>query len=530
MLKKSFAIISLLLLITLESRSSIALTKTIDSLEAQLQVISTTIDSLTNLDEASEKENIQKVILLNNLSMEYSEIAPLQSKIYANRALRLSEQFRYKEGIGAAYYNLQLLYRNLGEYTKTLGYLYKNLDIKKELLKAARYRDEPVEVWTITQEIAESYQEIATLIEDYGNYSEAQNFLFRSRSANVELLELIEQTENGVSPEVKRLTMIRAKQAYISCTHSIGSIYLKKSAVLRENGDTTKAKVAYTTAARIFSESLEISNEIEDKDAIVRSYYFFGLLNFHLGNMAREKGQAKQAMIEYSIAIDNYFTCLNIIGESLNNDVVMNIYLNIGQAYSALNQITEAITYIKKGLVIAKESGHNSNMKIAYRALADLNTKIGDYKMVNNYNLLYSAIDINIAAEDMELALNRLETKHVFEEDEKNRKEKTVAEEIERNNRTDRYRFLGETAALIFIILFFAFVFIFTRAIIPYNISHALLFFTTLLIYFLIMNFIGPQVDILTDKKPTYKLAIYSTVAILMIPLYLLFKSKIVRA
>jgi len=535
MKKRSLLTISLLLLIniswsdTMESEASIEHTKTNDSLENHLQIIAASIDSLTRLDEEVGKENIDKVIILNKLSRAYVEREPLQAKIYADRGLKLAEELRFKEGISAAYDNLKFLFRSLGDYSKTLVYLNKSLGIKKELLKIYRHDDDPGRLWEATQQIAKTYYEMGLFYEEHGEYREAHDYLFRSRSTESELLELIDNEKSSVSPEIKRQCILDAKRGYISCNNGIGTVYLKKGSALRENGDTAQTNLAYSTAAKIFSESLKISNEIGDKYGIVRLYNYIGLLHYSMGNLSRENGKAEQANSDYSAALENYFSSLDMSSESVNTDETMDTYLNIGHVYHALNKFEDAVKYINKGLALAEESGHNVNMKIAYKALADVSTNIGDYKLVNKYNLLQSTINKTLAKEEMEKALSRLETKYNFENQERIRKENTEAEKVKKEKSEHRFRFLGEIGVLACILLFFAFVFIFTRATLPYNISRTLLFFTTFIIYLFIVNFIGPYAENVTGKEPVFEVAIYSVVAMMMFPLYLFFKSRIVR-
>lgn len=524
---KKTLLITCILLLSIASYSNAGQTQ-IDSLESLLQTISANAESPDRSEEVEivRKENINKINILNKLSLECIDKDILKAYRYVNQGLKLAEKTKYKEGISTSYNNLGLIYKSLEDYITTLKYFNRSVEVLRQIKSGKN----PDKRWRIKQEIADSYNKIALLFENLDEYPDAFNYLFRSLSIRKELLEQTMLSENHRTSSVtERLKIFNVKQGIASCNNDIGIIYVKQAAIFREKGDTAQASLNYSIATRMFLESLKMNEEIGDKHGIAHSYNYTGLVYYNKGDMSCEKGDTAQANRDYSTALKNYFESLNIGKESGDKDGITDTYINIGLVYTKVGKYGDAIENIKKGLDIAEKTGLKKKIKTACRELANINDTLGDYKMANEYHKLYSAINITLLNEEKGIELKSVEAKHKFEIEEMNKKAKAEAEAIIKEKKDNRINFLGHTGSIIFIVLSFAVVFVYFSKIIPDYIANGIIFFAFLLIYIFIMKLIDPYLETLIGGNPAFQLAIYASVAVIIFPLYQFFKPKIIK-
>lgn len=513
-MKKTLFITCVLLLII--AGYSKAKQTPIDSLENLLQTI-----SANEKPGIGEKKDTLIVNILNKLSLAYLKEDPLKAFRCANQGLALAVKIKYREGLSASYNNLGFIFKSLGDNINTLKYFHKSVEIKEEVLTRVKFGKNSDNRWKVKQEIADSYNNIGLLYENIGEYPDAFNYFFRSLSIRKELLDQTMLSENpATSSEIEKLKIYNMKQDLASCNNNIGVIYIKQATVSREEIDTTQANQDYSTASRMFFESLNINEEIGDKHGIAHSYNYIGLVYYNKGNLSREKGNTAQANRDYSIALKNYFESLNINKEPEDKAGITDTYINIGLVYTKIGKYRDAIEYIKKGLAIAVKTGLKKRIKAAYRELVNINDTLGNYEKAYQYHKLYSAINDTLIKEERGLELNSVEVKHKFKIEKKNMKMKAEAEAIVEEKKEKRSNFIWKTGLLISVVLFFAVTFIFFRLLIPVSLAQGIIFFVFIMIYVFIMEKIDPYVESFTDGESGYKIAINVLVAVIMFPLY----------
>ncbi len=81
----------------------------------------------------TQRENITKCNILNELSKSYQMVNPEEGLKYAEKAYKLSTQIEYKKGVANAYLNKARHYSVIGEYDKTLEFCLKAKEISVEI-------------------------------------------------------------------------------------------------------------------------------------------------------------------------------------------------------------------------------------------------------------------------------------------------------------------------------------------------------------------------------------------------------------
>ena len=290
----------LLMLLTLNSRNLYA------KLQGQAQ-----IDSMVS-ELAKQRDDTNKVRLLNSLSESYMNVDPEQGVKYGMSGLQLASKLGWKKGIASAYNCAASNYYQQSNYDKTLEYYFKALKINEE---------EGFKLYTaaVTCNIGNVYH-------DLGDYPKALAYLLKALALD----------EAG-----------GYKQYTAQVTYNIGGIYY-------EQNDYAKA-LEYNFKALKLSEKLEDNDGIADASCCIASIYDY--------------------QKEYAKALEYGVKALRLYEQVENKGGIAYAANNIGSIYNHQHNYTEGLAYEFKALKINEALGaeHQIAINLGYIGEAYIN-------------------------------------------------------------------------------------------------------------------------------------------------------------
>lgn len=168
--------------------------------------------------------------------------------------------------------------------------------------------------------------------------------------------------------------------------NSIATIFLKQ-----RNFDSTK---------KYLDEGAELANSGKDPNNLYVIANGYGIYHLASGNPRR--------------AVNDFNQALSIIVKTFpGSDFEAGIYINLGSAYIAMNQLTQAEQFLQKALYLSQQNGHPQNISEAYQNFSELYARKKDFKKAYDYASLYSAVNDSIATGESNRKLAEMQA--VFE-------------------------------------------------------------------------------------------------------------------
>lgn len=312
------------------------------------------LDSLNN--QLEQAKGTEKVDVLNNLFIYYSQLNPTKALEYSMQALELAEKNNYQRGKAAALNNIGVIYKNQGVYDVALDYYIKSLRISHEI------EDK--------KGLASSMNNIGTVYSLKGVYDKALIYFLES-------FEILKSFND--------------KERLIGSLNNIGNAYSDK-------GDKDQA-------LKYFTDALEMSNDLQ------KNYRSSEPLN-NIGNIHffRE---------EYDEALDYYQRSLDICVENENLLGKAEAISNIGSVYQRKGDFLKAKEYQNRALGIAKDIEANPLLVMIYEGLAATHYALKEYQEAYDARFLYDRTKESVYNEESSRKLARLEVGFEIQQKEK---------------------------------------------------------------------------------------------------------------
>jgi tetratricopeptide (TPR) repeat protein/DNA-binding CsgD family transcriptional regulator len=293
--------------------------------ESNLHAQNSEINSLKTL-LTTAKEDTNKVILLNKLSDNFWRIDNYDVALfYAEKAIELSTQLKYKKGQSIAYNNFGNIYTDQGDYPQSLKYHLASLKIDEELGDK--------------KGIGMSHNNIGSVYWYQGNYTEALKHYNSS-------LKIKEDMDDRVGMS--------------TCYNNIGNIYA-------ELGNQNEALKNY-------NESLKIDQEMGDKSGEADLYN-------NIGSIYADLDDNQEAL--------NYYYKAITIKEELGDirSVILGCY-NIGIINIRTGSSKEGKIWLEKSLELSKKIGSKEDIMDSYVGLSLADSAQGNFNSaLKNYKL-----------------------------------------------------------------------------------------------------------------------------------------------
>jgi len=312
------------------------------------------IDSLQNLLKTA-KQDTTKAKLLNSLSSELRRSNPDTAMCYAKKALKLSENLKFKKGITKSFYNIGVIYYYQDNYTQAVAYYQKSLKIFEELGNKKGMSD--------------CYTNIGEVHRHQGNYAQAVAYYQKSLKIAEELGD-----KKGMSNCYNNIGLVHAEQG----NYAQAVAYYQKSLKIDEElGDKKGMSTDYNNigivhanqgnyaqAVAYYQKSLKIAEELGDKNGMSRCYNNIGNVHYYQGN--------------YTQAVAYYQKSLKIFEELGDKKDMSYCYGNIGIVHEDQGNYAQAVAYYQKSLKILEELGDRNGIANLLGNIAELNITLAD--------------------------------------------------------------------------------------------------------------------------------------------------------
>ncbi|HEY6978975.1 MAG TPA: tetratricopeptide repeat protein [Chitinophagaceae bacterium] len=401
---------------------------TVCSMQSQAQLQGQPlIDSLlSQLPQA--KEDTNKVMLLNDLSLTYYSINPEEGLKFGKQALVLAEKLKWKKGMA---YACKVIAGNYGygksDYAQALEYSLKGLQLFEETGDktgtAKMLGDIGVVYWYmsdypnalkyffdalrideelgIKNEVAATLCNIGIIYNGQKDYDKALEYMLRA---------------NKIDEELKN------KSGMASNLANIGELYMSLS-------DHTKA-LEYS------SRSLQLCEELGDKNGLSRN---FGII----GTVYSDKK-------EYNKALEYFFRALQLNKELENKIGIAMMLGSIGNTYLEMTKDTstpkrdvvtlkKAKIYTDSAITICKEIGDLNSLSANYKLLSEIQTLLGDNRSAlesyKNYALFKDSVfnmekDKKLTETAMQYAFDKKEATAKAEQEKKDIRQRNIRNSI----------------------------------------------------------------------------------------------------
>lgn len=366
----------------------------IAGLESQAQQGQQLIDSLIKQLPQSKNDS-NKVMMLNDISLGYYSINPDEGLKYGNQGLQLAEKLKWKRGIA---YSYKVIAGNYGygksDYAKALEYSLKSLEQFKEI------NDK-----TGTAKILGDIGVVYWFQSDYPN---ALKYYFDALRINEEL-----DIKNEIAATLNNIGLVYYSQEdlnkaleYILRANKIDEEMGNKAGVAANLGNIGELYMNLSDTAKALEydlKALQLNEELGDKNGIART----------LGNLGAVYASKKQ----YAKALDYYRESL-ALNEDLGNKIgVGRVLGNMGGAYLKMAQdsiimgspnnsrdlsrkkivlLQQANDYTSRGINILKEIGDLNNLFRSYERLSEIqalqNDNKGALESYRNYALFKDSV------------------------------------------------------------------------------------------------------------------------------------------
>ncbi|MFA4852757.1 MAG: DUF2225 domain-containing protein [Bacteroidales bacterium] len=418
-----------------------------------------------------QKEDTNKVNILNNLCFEYLYIDTAKSSYYNQTALNLAYRLNFKKGVALSLSNLGRLVSLLGKYNEALKYYQQALAIFKETNDrkntAVCYTDIAIAYWylsdylkcielnNLTLEIADTvtdkkviacaYTSLGVAYTKLGNYPKALKYFFLSLAILESLNEykkiaccynniaIIYRNQNDLDNAIKYYTI--AIELYkkndnnkdlATCYNNVGGVYVNKN----KNYE----------AIKYFNLALQIYRNLGYK--------------YGIGAATSNIGEAYVNLKDYNAAKRFYEEALTIRNEISDSEGISLIFNNLSQLHLNLSDTKQAKFYAEKGLKIAADIKCLSQMNTAYKLLSQIAEKENNFQEAYLYLNLYQISSDSLFSIEKTKEIENI--KNSYELDKKDLEIQTITQKHEMTqqiNLKNRYLLISIIVFLLLLIV-----------------------------------------------------------------------------
>ena len=262
------------------------------------------------------KDDTSQALILGEFCFEYGYINSDSAISYGQKALALAQQIKYLRGEARALHALAVIYRILGEDSKSLEALFKGLQIAEE-------NHYPIELERCLNSIGLVYYEL-------NDFPQAIDYFKLSNTID-ETIRI-----NGVGP---------------AQLCNIANVY-------KYNNQLDSANVYLTKAYHKFKK-LQSEGNPHPYQSRITEYFLLntGQVQFQLGNRP--------------MAFECLQKCIQIISKNTNHLAGSNVYNALANFFKQMKLPDSCIYYAKKGLAEAQTMNFKRNISIISSLLAE---------------------------------------------------------------------------------------------------------------------------------------------------------------
>lgn len=291
-----------------------------------------------------------------DLSTEYRKIGEVDKSIeYVKKAINLSKQLNYKDGLAKAYGLFGLIYSGIGSYSNSLEYHFKSLKIYEELK-----HEEGVSI---------CYSNIGTTYKDQKEYEKGLEYLFKSLEINLKLnrkkglaatygnlgiiYSRLNQFQNAIDYFDKSLKIckeINAKSFLANCELNIAGVYFRQFDESTNEADRSNFS---KLAIEYFEKALKSNQELNYTPGTCSVLGNLGILYVKKGDLILGEKYLSQSdsiarLIEYTEVLKNNAKAKSELFEKLgNHEKAFQFYRDYEVLKDSLNNSAETKKSLK---------------------------------------------------------------------------------------------------------------------------------------------------------------------------------------
>ncbi|MCR9253167.1 MAG: tetratricopeptide repeat protein, partial [bacterium] len=378
------------------------------------------VDSLRQVI-LNEPVDTLRIEALNLLSQMLYRSEGDSSKIFANRALELSQKIGYNRGIAYSYHNLATNFLTKGEYDSAIWYFEKSLQLKFQLNDLSSASNTLNNIGTI-----HIYRSDLTRALNYMQRSlklKLENGDSLSASNNLNNIGIIHNRQKDYDLSLKyHLEALEIRKAYkdfkkqISSLNNIGLvsiekgnysdalIYLKQGHKLLDSLDLKCQKTVVVANIGLcnlklneLDSALKYLERAKDLAIACNTPYNQTIASLNLGELYKKRAFYKKAEIEflesYRIAVEHNLK----LNEKESSEALYNFYRSSNEPLKALKYL-EISTQLKDSLTNENLTKQLTSMELNYQfeqerdslehqkqtELLVLNAEVGEQKLYKN--------------------------------------------------------------------------------------------------------------------------------------------------
>ncbi len=312
------------------------------------------IDSLLK-ELPKQKEDTNKVNLLNNLSLDYSSIDPDEGIKYGKQGVALAHKINWKKGLEAVNSTLGSNYQTKTDYSEALKYHFKALKMAEEMGDKTG--------------VARNSSNIGIVYCRQSKYSTALEYFFSALRMAEDLGDRkgIAATSGNIGVVYKTQGDYPKALEYYFKSLKMNEELGRKSGIATNNGNIGRVyqdQGDYPKALEYFFKSLEVYEELGDKK--------------HIATVTGNIGVVYKIQSDYPKALEFFLKALKMNEELGNRRGIATNTGNIGMVYQEQRDYTQAIDYYQSSLKLNEELGQRyfmaidlSNIGSAYLAIVE---------------------------------------------------------------------------------------------------------------------------------------------------------------
>ncbi|HMJ46194.1 MAG TPA: tetratricopeptide repeat protein [Ferruginibacter sp.] len=406
-------------------------------------------DSLKQLLQ-KEKTDTGRALLLNKLSFEYFESKPDTAMSLALEALSLAQQEGFEKGKAESLNRIAIAYDVFGNYPKAMELLLEALQINEKINNL--------------EGIRRNYNNIGNLYIEQEDYQQGLDYYLKAKSL----------AESSNDKKSLSLTYVNIAEAYF---------FLK----------------IFDSARSYANRANDVAVEIDYPRIIGTSLSSLGNIHF-----LREQN---------TLALEYHRLSIPYLRISENYVRLSETFLDIAKVFQKVGQKDSALSYARRSLLLAKETGFTKLVRDAGRFLSAY------YRNMRIQDSAYFYQDVTKAANDS--LFNQQKTRQLLSLafDEKLRQQEITASELKTEE--ERKNNLQHAAIVVGLISFILLFFILSRSIIVKEKFIKFFGIVGLLAVFEFINlYIHPYLGEITNHSPFWMLAILICIGALLVPLH----------
>ncbi len=353
------------------------------------------IDALSQQLQTLPADTSRAGVLIE-ISKAFHTINPDTGIIYANSALKLSEEQQWPLGVARAYNALGMNYEAHSDNPTALGYYIKALGLYGKLKDSAK---------------------MALVNGDLGN-------VYNSLGKYPDALEYA----------MKALNYHQAHKINYWVAQDLGNI-----GVIYDN------QKDYKTAERYYNEAIDIDEEIHNRADIAKNLGNIASLNYSIKNYAKAIALGNKALAIYEELGERK----NI---AINNGNIGWFYVEMSKDASAgglgkRGALDKAIEYFKKSISISGDIGYRDGLLDCYNGMSEAYEAMGNTEQALAFFKKYSDVKDSINSTVNKIRLAKIES------DLRSTKEREKLANIELKNTQTRLYYLAGIVVLISILI-----------------------------------------------------------------------------